>query len=92
MSFSERLDALMVSHKVTIGKLSKETGISKSSLHGYLQGAEASMGNLIKLSEYFDVTLDFLVTGKKDELSEELMRFAIHDGLYEVTVKKKIKK
>ena len=90
MGFSERLEALMESHKVTIGSLSKETGISKSSLHGYLQGAEASIGNLIKLSDYFDVSLDFLATGKKDAISEELMRFAIHDGLYEVTVKKKI--
>jgi transcriptional regulator with XRE-family HTH domain len=92
MDFSERLEALMESHKVTIGHLSKETGISKSSLHGYLQGAEASMGNAVKLADYFDVSLDFLIVGKKNSMSEELMRFAIHDGLYEVTVKKKISK
>jgi transcriptional regulator with XRE-family HTH domain len=66
MDFSERLEALMESHKVTIGHLSKETGISKSSLHGYLQGAEASMSNAVKLADYFDVSLDFLIVGKKE--------------------------
>jgi transcriptional regulator with XRE-family HTH domain len=92
MSFSERIEALMGSRRVSISQLSSETGISKSSLHGYLQGADASMSNLVKLADYFDVSLDFLVSGKKNDLSEELMRFALHDGLYEVTIKKKVNK
>ncbi len=92
MDFTSTLTSLMEERDLTLGKLSKETGISKSSLHGYLQGAEPSLTNLAKLASYFSISLDFLVTGKETDPIEQLLKVEVHNGLYEVNIKRVVKK
>lgn len=92
MDFAKRLDSLMRESNLTISSLSKKTGISKSSLHGYMNGAEPSMNNLVKLAEHFDTSIDFLARGVIPGRDEELAKVKIHEGLYEVVVKKVVKK
>jgi transcriptional regulator with XRE-family HTH domain len=91
MSFTTRLDSLMKNRDITIGKLSRATGISKSSLHGYQNGAEPSITNVIKLAEFFNTSVDYLVRGIELSENEELAKVKIHDGMYQVTVMKIIK-
>lgn len=92
MDFASTLSSLMEERGLTIGKTAKETGVSKSSLHGYLQGAEPSLSNLMKLSTYFSVSLDYLVTGSEKDPIEQLLKVEVHSGLYEVNIKRVLKK
>lgn len=88
MDFASTLTSLMGERSLTIGRLARETGVSKSSLHGYLQGAEPSLTNMLKLSCFLGVTLDFLATGKAEDPIERLLKVEVHNGLYEVNIKR----
>ena len=90
--FSKRLHQMMEQQGLTLSQLSKKTGIAKSSLHGYLNQAEPSLKNVNALAEFFEVTVDFLVWGRKATPLEEVFRVGVHQGTYEVTIKRVIKK
>lgn len=66
MEFSEILNGLLKSRNLTAYRLSKEAGISQR-LIGYWKKGEKkpSAGNLQKLSDYFHVSTDYLLTGKE---------------------------
>ena len=58
----ERLRYLMKLNGIcSISSLASETKVSKSVLHGYLQDVNPSLKNLVKLSDYFNISIDFLV-------------------------------
>lgn len=72
MEFSEILNDLLKRKAITAYKLSKETGISQS-LIGYWKRGEKrpTAQNLQRLADYFQVSIDYLMTGKaKTPLSE----------------------
>ena len=61
-TFPERLRLLLNKNKVSIRKLAKETQIAKSAVSYFLNGSvEPLLDNLIKLANYFDCTLDYLI-------------------------------
>ena len=68
MEFSEVLNKLLESRKLTAYRLSKETGISQR-LIGYWKKGEKkpSSGNLQKLAEYFHVSTDYLLAGEESK-------------------------
>lgn len=92
MEFKTTLNSLMEKRGYSLGLLAKEAGISKSSLHGYLQGAEPSLTNMMKLARFFGVSLDYLATGKKIGPVEQMLKVQFHDVLYEVNIKKVVEK
>jgi len=52
---------------ITISGLSKECGISRTTIHNWIQGIGPSAINipsLVKLCLYFDVSLEYLLFGK----------------------------
>lgn len=97
MMFPKILEGLMQSNDLTIGKLSSELGVSKSTLHGYLQGASPSLANLLRISEFFKVSVDYLIKGEEPQGNsldpiEQFLKVQVHEGLYEVSIKKVVKK
>ena len=75
--FPKRLRALMNDRKLNISQLSSLTGISKSLIHGYLNGkCLPKLENLSKLSETLDAATivgDFKVSVK---FADKIIEFA----------------
>ncbi|NBI09409.1 XRE family transcriptional regulator [Colidextribacter sp. OB.20] len=64
--FSERLHHLRKSKKVSQVALAKEIGVSSRVYQDYEYGKrEAQMTTLIRMADFFDVSLDYL-TGRTD--------------------------
>jgi len=61
-TFPKRLRLFLNKNKISIRKISKETQIAKSAISYFLNGSiEPLLDNLIKLANYFDCTVDYLV-------------------------------
>jgi transcriptional regulator with XRE-family HTH domain len=90
MEFKDVLESLMANKEVSITKMAKDTGISKSSIHGFLNGAEPQLSRLKDLAEYFGVSIDFLSTGNGHvfELAEQTLTVSVQKKQYEVIIKK----
>lgn len=89
MSFSEILDQILIAKGVSNYKLSKDTGISDSLIGYWRNGTKKpSFDNLIALTNYLEVSADYLLTGKEipktPELSKDVQDLvSIYDNLDE---------
>ncbi len=92
MEFKEVLQSLMKEKGISITELAKQTRIAKSSIHGFLNGAEPPLSKIKSLSEYFGVSMDFLCTGKESDPIGQLLKVDVHQGTYEVTIKRLVTK
>jgi len=62
MDFAQRLTEIMEIRGLTAYRVSKDVGISDSLLGYYRSGKnDPSSENLLKLAEYFDVSVDYLL-------------------------------
>ena len=62
----ERILKLMEANNVSAYKLTSDTGLNHSSVNGWKKGiAKPSFDAIIKISDYFNVTTDYLL-GKSD--------------------------
>jgi transcriptional regulator with XRE-family HTH domain len=62
----ERILALIEKHGITKNKLAVETGISSGLIGDWVAGRkEPSLKNIVKIAEYFNVSIDYLV-GRTD--------------------------
>lgn len=69
-----RLQQLRKEHKVSCRQLGKEIGLSASALSHYETGINIpSMENVLKIAEYFDVSIDYLV-GRTEYRNQEEQR------------------
>ena len=60
--FAERLKELIDENKIDVKTLSKETNIDSSSIYVYLEKKYLpKLYNLLKIADYFQVTMDFLL-------------------------------
>ncbi|MEG1519497.1 MAG: helix-turn-helix transcriptional regulator [Clostridia bacterium] len=60
-NFGERLKELMLENNLTTIKLGESVGVTSSNVSKwYLRSADVSLSTLIKLSEYFDCSIEFL--------------------------------
>lgn len=67
MHFSQILTNIMQAKNLSSYRVSKDTGISDSLLGYYRSGKnDPSADNLIKLADYFDVSVDYLL-GRTDK-------------------------
>ena len=66
--FSERFRILKEKSEMTLKELSTVLEISVPNLSYYMKGREPSYDILIKIADYFDVTIDWLV-GRTDNQS-----------------------
>lgn len=92
-NFSQRLSNLIKQRGLTLSEVSKGSGVSKSQVHNYLQGSEPSLTKLVQLSRFFDVTIDYLVSGREsssgDPVVEVIQAEIRSKGLYEIVIRKK---
>ena len=68
--FLKNLDALIAERKINKNILAKESGIPYTTIDGFYKKGwdNVKLSTLLKLAEYFDVSLDWLVLG--DEAAE----------------------
>ena len=67
MNFAQRLIEIMETRGLTAYRVSKGTGISDSLLGYYRSGKnDPSSENLVKLADYFNVSVDYLL-GRTDK-------------------------
>ena len=93
-NFGDILHSLMKKGKISGRSLAKEIGVSYKTLQEWL-GPGARMPRdpevLKRVSDYFKVSVHFLLFGEEDQRSligELLDKTEIHTGLYEITVKR----
>lgn len=73
--FSANLKKLRQINKLTQSEVYERTNIPKSTYRGYESGSsEATIGNVIKLANLFDVTIDALVTIEINESNIDSIR------------------
>lgn len=66
----QRLNSLMEQNGLNAKQLTSELGISNSSFTDWKKGkGTPSASTLVKLAEYFDVSLDWLLLGKHKDVS-----------------------
>lgn len=67
MIFAERLKELRLSKKITQTQLGKALNVGQTTVKGWEKGYnETDFATLIKLADFFDVSIDFLL-GRKNE-------------------------
>ena len=60
--FGKRVEELLIEHDITKYKLSKDTGISKSTMTYYCNGTvQPTADVIIIVAQYFNVTTDYLL-------------------------------
>lgn len=73
----EIFSELLQTHEVTPYKVSKETGVSQSTLSDWKRGISTpKQDKLQKIADYFNVSLEYLMTGEEKEGSE---RYYLND-------------
>lgn len=70
MNFSENLKFLRTRRNKSQTDLAAELGLTRTTLSGYERNVQPPFRTLIKISEYFNVSLDALLKFKLDVLSE----------------------
>lgn len=88
------LRELLDSKNLSVTALSRETGVPKTNIQGWLDGASPNIGQLDQVARYLGVSLEYLAFGRDDaeKWDELLEKVHIHTGMYEITVKKVVKK
>ena len=72
--FSERLSELMSDREINAPKLAEEIGCKRNTINRYLEGIFApSLNVLIKLADYFNCTLDFLLAIDDENRANKFM-------------------
>ena len=93
MEFATVFNRLIAEHGVTLTELSKATGIAKSTLFGWQNGTDPSFSKLKVLAEYFECSVEYFVSGEREpDPIEEIIKEEVHSGVYEISIKKLIKK
>lgn len=74
MSFYERLDSLLREKNISQRRMIIDFGLSKNTMFNWKQRNNIPSGDvLLKLSEYLDVSVDYLLCNDKYCLNEEEM-------------------
>lgn len=91
----ELFEQLLQKRGITPYRVHKDTGIAQSTLSDWkTRGRTPSVENMIVLSEYFGVSIDYLLgkeqqkdngEAKTGNASEEDIKFALFDGDKEIT-------
>lgn len=91
-AFGDNLNGVIKAKRYSLKEVSEATSIPRSTLAEWVQGRSPQLGpELLKLSSFLGVSLEYLMTGKEDSTNavETLLRKAeIHTGRYEITIRK----
>jgi len=68
----EIFEQLLQKYGVTAYKVSKETGVTQSTLSDWKRGRSTpKTNNMKKIADYFGVSLDYIMTGKEESRKKE---------------------
>ena len=70
MTFYERVETLRKQRNISQGNLEKELGFSNGSISKW-KSSSPTPERLKKLADYFNVSVEYLLTGKEKEVGEE---------------------
>lgn len=70
MTLSDRIQSLLDSKKISQSELEKTLGFGKGTMTKWKGTTAPSADKLLKIAEYFDVTLDYLMTGNDGALKK----------------------
>lgn len=65
--FYDNVNNLCKARKTTITKMSEEIGLSNAAATSWKKGAVPKASTLEKISEYFNVSVDYLLTGEDEK-------------------------
>ena len=83
------LISLLERENLKLAELSRITGVPKSTLSSWLKGRSPNLEQLQRVADFFNVTLDFLVTGRSARSKESLIyKATLEEGAFEITIKK----
>jgi transcriptional regulator with XRE-family HTH domain len=88
MELKKILRQLLSERNVKVAEVARATKVPVQSLHNWLGGmSPRNLDHVHKVAEYFQVTLDFLITGTKREVIKEF-EDEINAGLFEVVLRR----
>lgn len=67
MEFTDRIDSLLARDKIRRADLVRFTGISEGTIRGWYKGQMPSAETLYKVAKYFNVTVEWLLTGNNPD-------------------------
>jgi len=74
MNIGERLRELRLKRNISQEKVARHLGITRSAYSHYeINNRQPVYETLIKLAEYFDVSLDFIIGGTNPKIKSELL-------------------
>ena len=71
MNFAQRLEELMQSNGITKYRISKAVGCSASTVTNWLNGTAPTGDYLQKLSDFFEVSVDYLLGNEEKPAAED---------------------
>lgn len=75
----EKVNALCKNRKITIAKLERECDMGNGTVRGW-KASSPSVENLKKVADYFNITVDELITTDGRKRREEWDRFELMEG------------
>ncbi|MFG1523476.1 helix-turn-helix transcriptional regulator [Halobacteriovorax sp. RZ-3] len=87
---SDVLRSLIEKHNISLTKLSKLTDVPQSNISGWLEGTNPNLKQLKQVANYFDVTVDYLITGEEIHPVAEILNNGceILNGKYQIIINK----
>ena len=72
--FAERLNDLIFENKFSVGEVSKQSGVARSSIYEYLSGEKMpTLKNVLSLADYFKISTDFLLGLESENYTTEFL-------------------
>lgn len=92
MELKSILKALLKEEGISISQLAKRTKVPVQTLHNWLSGVEPrSLKQVRKVSDYFEVSLDYLCFGvRRENQSDDIESYTeeINAGVFEVVLRR----
>lgn len=70
MNFYDRCEELARSKNISLNELGRRVGVSGPAITGWKNGSLPKLDIAMKVAEEFDVSIDYLATGKEKDLSQ----------------------
>jgi len=90
----KNLKRILEEKELSISELARKSGVPKSTLMTWLTGRTPDLIQLDKVAQYLGTNIESLAFGRKQEdlFTELMQKVEVHSGLYEISIKKVVKK
>lgn len=84
------LRKLLNDRDIAVASLARKTGVPKTNITTWLNGGNPQIDQLDKVAQFLDVPLEYLAFGRipDDPFAQLLNKVEVHNGLYEISVKR----